>query len=931
MDTFTTTYRPARTKGEGNALKIRLVLSVLLPFVTCVVQWLLWDYIKPYVWFLFFPAAFFSAWIGGLAGGLAATVIGALLVWYVFIPPAFSFTLNNPASAFSILVFIFMGSLFAYFFARLRHAMRRTDEALGTAEAANEKITRLYEKTRELDELKTQFFANVSHELRTPLTLILGPVSKRLARSGMPPEERHDLEVIERNARMLYRHVSDLLDVAKLEAGRMQLNCAPVDLAGVVRLMASHFEVLAEERGIGLAVTAPASLPARLDGEKVQRILLNLLANAFKFTPDGGEIALSLRVADSRALFQVQDNGPGVSEGMREVIFEPFHQGEGGASRRFGGTGLGLAIVKEFVELHGGEVGVSEAPGGGALFRVSVPLTAGPPEEAAPAAAPASATDPANLIRLQMLDELRPLKEIHHAVPAASGPAPLILVVEDNPDMNDYIAGALRPNYRVASAFDGRQGLDMALALRPDLILSDVMMPRLSGDEMVLALRRQAEMADVPIVMLSAKADDELRVKLLQESVQDYITKPFAVDELLARIDGLLTTRRRSAAELARSAARFQNLFDQAPIPLCYVNSDGVLVDVNSRFIKTFGYSREDVPTLAEWWQLAYPEPGYRAWVCQTWQAAVTRAAESGGDIEAVEYRVTCRDGTERTMLTSGITLGRDLLATFFDVTERRRAEEEVRRLNAGLERRVEQRTAELRAANQELDSFAYAVSHDLRAPLRAMGGFSQALTEDFGAQLAGEAREYLEQINLASQRMGELIDGILALSRSSRGEMQHDTVDLSAMAQRLLAELALGEPERRVAVQVEPALMARGDARLLEAALANLLGNAWKYSAHTGEAAIRLFAEERDCARWFCVADNGAGFDMAHAGRLFQPFQRLHRQDEFPGLGIGLATVQRIIHRHGGRIEASSAPGRGATFRFTLPGNKHSIEECAS
>jgi signal transduction histidine kinase len=166
---------------------------------------------------------------------------------------------------------------------------------------------------------------------------------------------------------------------------------------------------------------------------------------------------------------------------------------------------------------------------------------------------------------------------------------------------------------------------------------------------------------------------------------------------------------------------------------------------------------------------------------------------------------------------------------------------------------------------------------------------------------------------------MSELIDGLLALSRSTRGELRHDVLDISSLAESLLAELAHSDPGRQVAVQVEAGLQARGDARMIEAVMRNLLGNAWKYTAHAAAPSIRVYAEERDGARYTCVADNGAGFDMAHANRLFQPFQRLHRQEEFPGIGIGLATVQRIVHRHGGLIEALGEPGKGAVFRFTL------------
>lgn len=304
--------------------------------------------------------------------------------------------------------------------------------------------------------------------------------------------------------------------------------------------------------------------------------------------------------------------------------------------------------------------------------------------------------------------------------------------------------------------------------------------------------------------------------------------------------------------------------------------------------------------------------------------AAVRQVVLSGEPAE-MELPMTTPSGRRRwvrvqchAVRQNGRTVG--LTGITQDVTDRREAEDAVRELNARLEQRVAERTAQLATANAELDSFAYAVSHDLRAPLRAMSGFSQALLEDHAPALDTEAREYLDQIIQASHRMGDLIDGLLVLSRSSRGELRSDDVDLSALAERVAAELRRTEPQRRVQVAIDPGLHAVGDVRMLDVVLHNLLGNAWKYTRDRADARIALQGMDLDGQRWFCVTDNGAGFDMAHAGRLFKAFARLHRQDEFPGLGIGLATVQRIIHRHGGQIVAEGRPGQGATFRFTLP-----------
>jgi PAS domain S-box-containing protein len=420
-----------------------------------------------------------------------------------------------------------------------------TEKKRAEAEIArkNQELQRLLDKVRELDELKSRFFANVSHELRTPLALVLGPTERMLAEGdNLTEQQRRDLEVVRRNAAMLLKHVNDLLDLSKLDAGKMSARYAEVDLARLVRTIASHFDALAPQRDLAWAVEAPERLVAEVDPDKIERIVLNLLSNAFKFTPPGGRIQCALAATeDGRAVLSVQDSGPGVPPDQRSAIFERFRQVDGGSTRQFGGTGLGLSIARDFVDLHGGTIGATDAPGGGALFLVEIPLRAPEGEHvrrevepSAPAAAPALHG---------ILEELRPVAARVEAV-AGRAVGPLALVVEDNPEMRRFIAESLAGDLRVEVAADGEEGLAKALAIDPDVIVTDVMMPRMSGDQMLREIRRRPELDGVPALVLSAKADDRLRIRLLREGAQDYVVKPFSAEEVAARAVNLATMKR---------------------------------------------------------------------------------------------------------------------------------------------------------------------------------------------------------------------------------------------------------------------------------------------------------------------------------------------------------------------------------------------------
>ena len=376
-----------------------------------------------------------------------------------------------------------------------------------------------------------------------------------------------------------------------------------------------------------------------------------------------------------------------------------------------------------------------------------------------------------------------------------------------------------------------------------------------------------------------------------------------------------LRQRLAEQAEHRRLEERYATLMREAKDLVVLFDGELRIVEANEYALATYGYARDEfIGRSLEVYRVAQPAvaAGDR----------LRQAEAAGGHLtyESVHRR---RDGSEFPVEVSLSAVGMDgetmYLQVASDITERKAAERALAELNATLERRVQERTAELVAANAEMEAFAYSVSHDLRAPLRALDGFSLALVEDHGAVLDEAATDYLARIRAASQRMARLIDDLLALSRIARRDVERQSVDVSALAREIVAGLREHDPGRLVAVDVAPGMRVAADPGFLRVALQNLLDNAWKFTAEAAEARIEVGVGPGEDGRVFHVRDNGAGFDPSYADKLFAPFQRLHREDEFPGTGIGLAIVQRIVRRHGGRVWAEGETGNGATLYFTL------------
>ena len=428
---------------------------------------------------------------------------------------------------------------------------------------ANDQLKQLNEKLTKIAEAKARFFANISHELRTPLALILGPVEKHLRETpDMESGLRRDLEVVLRNARTALRHVNELLDVAKIEADRVAVAYCATDAAALVRAVSRHFSALADEQHSGFTVDAPEHLPVETDADKLQSILLNLVSNAFKYTPAGGRVRVTLRDAGQRFQLEVADSGPGIPPAKRDSVFERFERLESDGTQQPAGTGLGLSIVKDFAAMLGGGVTVGEAPESGALFVVDLPAAAPPGTDVSPApltddrVAASEAEDVVALLR--QLNEPAPHPEV------TGGSVGRVLIVEDSQDMNRFIASCLsRDGFEVIEAFDGMQGYEKAAADHPDLVLTDIVMPRMTGDELIRRLRERSDFSSTPILVLGAKSGEQFGDRLKQGDVQDYLDKPFSVDELRARVRALMQDKKasqqsgtpmRDAATIARAA-----------------------------------------------------------------------------------------------------------------------------------------------------------------------------------------------------------------------------------------------------------------------------------------------------------------------------------------------------------------------------------------
>ncbi|MFJ6698349.1 SpoIIE family protein phosphatase [Streptomyces sp. NPDC091272] len=478
------------------------------------------------------------------------------------------------------------------------------------------------EELAELDRAKTTFFSNISHEFRTPLTLIMGPVEElrgRLAEAG--PEVLEELEAVRRNGLRLSKLVNTLLDFSRIEAGRVQARYEPVDLSTVTAELSSLFRSAVERAGLSFDVSCPPlGEPVHLDRSMWEKVILNLLSNALKFTFDGS-IGVRVRAEGTSAVVTVTDTGIGVPAAELPKLFERFHRIENARSRSNEGSGIGLALVRELVSLHGGSISAESTEGEGTRFTIRLPF--GFAHLPADALVPATDTGGEFAVANPYLQEAQRwlpappdgtlAASAHAASPrtghAAPGAAPArVLVADDNADMRDYLVRLLAgAGYRVSAARDGQEALEAVTKAAPDLVVSDVMMPRLDGLSLVRALRVDPRTVAVPVLLLSARAGQEASIEGLDAGADDYLVKPFAAAELLARV--------RANVELARLRthhARWRTaLVDSLQEAFFVCDEDGAIIEINAAFTDILGYGPDDLPYAAihPWWPDADTDP----------------------------------------------------------------------------------------------------------------------------------------------------------------------------------------------------------------------------------------------------------------------------------------------------------------------------------
>jgi PAS domain S-box-containing protein len=784
------------------------------------------------------------------------------------------------------------------------------------------------EALAELDRAKTAFFSNVSHEFRTPLTLLLGPLEDALASEALPPEQRTALDVAHRNSLRLLKLVNTLLDFSRIEAGRVDATFEQTDVSAYTAELASVFRSAVERAGLSLSVRCtPVQAPVFVDREMWEKIVLNLLSNAFKFTLQGG-ISVGTAERDGVVELTVRDTGTGIPAEELPHVFERFHRVRGSQGRTHEGTGIGLALVSELVKLHGGTVTAQSAVGHGSTFTVTIPTGSAhiAPERIGAKRMLASTALGAGAYIEEAIRWLpdgldRPAASPRvESLTAVSTAGARVLVADDNVDMRDYVARLLRQYWDVEAVADGAAALEAIRRSPPDLVLTDVMMPRLDGIGLLRAIREDADLRALPVILLSARAGEESRVEGLEVGADDYLVKPFSARELLARVNAHLemarvrreasADRERATEVLRREEARFRTLVEATAGIVWHADVSGGVTESPGLGAFT-GQARAE---YLGWGWLEAIHPDDREQVATVWQRALLDKVP----VEA-EHRMRRHDGAFRSMLVHAVPLlspdgeVEEWIGTVSDITERRQAEE-----------RLGQTVEALQEADERKDEFLAMLAHELRNPLAATQNATRLL-----ALLGVDEPRFVQAraiIDRQTSHLGRLVDDLLDVSRITRGKiaLQREPLSLQAVVGAAV-ELARPAVDRLAHVltvsHAQETIRLEGDFARLVQVVSNLLTNAAKFTPAGGR--ITLTTQQTGDRATLRVRDSGVGIARELQAKIFDLFVQgeggLARTQG--GLGIGLTLVKRIVELHDGSIEVrSDGLGRGSEFVMTFP-----------
>ncbi len=763
------------------------------------------------------------------------------------------------------------------------------------------------EALAEIDRAKTSFFSNVSHEFRTPLTLMLGPLQEVLADPALDKDTWRHLDLVRRNGVRLLKLVNALLEFSRLEAGRMVAAFEPVELDAITVELAGVFRSAVERAGLSFSVECePLPEAVFVDRAMWEKIVLNLLSNAFKFTFEGG-ITLLLRERGGRAELSVSDTGGGIDAANLQRVFERFHRVEGARSRSHEGSGIGLALVRDLVRMHGGEVAIESRLGHGTTVTVTLPLGhAHLPQDQvahAPAQQPSDSLVEAYVEEADLwLSAGGSAAPPHASVQARRG---TVFVVDDNADMRDYLMRLLAPLHVVRGFTHGREMLDAARSWRPDLVVSDVMMPVMGGYEMLAALRQDGDLSGVPVLLLSARAGEDERIAAERAGADGYMEKPFSSRELLAKVDALLLRGRLHDIEAAHTR-RMNAVLEQVPAPIALLRGpDHVYELANPEYRKLVGERdllhrpvHEALPELSAE-ILGLLDHAYETG--ETYLGRGVRVDLVRGEPPLPEecyfdvvYQPT-RDAASRI---DGIAV------VAFEVTE------------AVLATRMAE------AANRSKDEFLAMLGHELRNPLAPI----MSALEVMRLRGVDNLRREHGIIERQARHLVGLVDDLLDVARVAEGKIVlrrewaelHEVVALAVETTAPLLEershpLRLDLPREGLALYV--------DRQRMSQVVANLLTNAAKYSDRGSP--IRIAGRRDGDDIVLEVHDRGQGIAPDLLPRVFEMFyqnpQNLARSRG--GLGLGLTIVRSLAELHGGSVAAASeGRGSGSVFTVRLP-----------